>query len=50
VEDAEGWERNVTPMREMRNAYRILVRKPEGKRTLGTLGGIWEANIKINYK
>jgi hypothetical protein len=26
---------NVSRMREMRNAYKILVEKPEGKRPLG---------------
>jgi hypothetical protein len=29
------WARYVARMREKRNAYRILVGKPEGKRTLG---------------
>jgi hypothetical protein len=29
------WERHVTRMREKRNAYRLLVGKPEGKRPLG---------------
>jgi hypothetical protein len=29
---------------EMRNAYKILVGKPEGKRTLGRLRHRWEEN------
>jgi hypothetical protein len=29
------WAGYVACMGEMRNAYRILVRKPEGKRSLG---------------
>jgi hypothetical protein len=29
------WARHVARMREKRNAYRILVVKPEGKRPLG---------------
>jgi hypothetical protein len=29
------WERHVACKGEMGNAYRILVRKPEGKRPLG---------------
>jgi hypothetical protein len=34
----------------MRNAYRILVRKPEEKRLLGKLGHGWEDNIRIAFK
>jgi hypothetical protein len=30
------------------NAYRILVRRPEGKRTLGTPRRSWVDNIKID--
>jgi hypothetical protein len=29
------WARHVAQMGEKRNAYRLLVRKPEGKRQLG---------------
>jgi hypothetical protein len=35
-------------MGETRNAYRILVRKPEGKRPLGILRRRWVDNIKID--
>jgi hypothetical protein len=34
-------------MGETRNAYRILVGKPEGKRPLGRLRNRWVNNIKI---
>jgi hypothetical protein len=34
-------------MGEKKNAYRILVGKPEGKRPLGKLGCRWEDNIKV---
>jgi hypothetical protein len=34
----------------MINAYKILIRKPEGKRPLGKLGCKWEDNIKIDLK
>jgi hypothetical protein len=34
-------------MGEMRNAYKILVRKHEGKRTLGRPRHRWEDNIRI---
>jgi hypothetical protein len=37
-------------MIEMRNGYKILVEKPEGKRTLGRPGCRWEDNIKIDLK
>jgi hypothetical protein len=35
---------------EKRNAYRILVGKPEGKRTLGRPRYRWVDNIKIYLK
>jgi hypothetical protein len=33
-----------------RNAYRILVEKPEGKRSLGTSRYRWEDNIKMDLR
>jgi hypothetical protein len=41
------WAGHVTRMEETRNAYRILVRKPEGKRPLGSSRRRWVDNIKI---
>jgi hypothetical protein len=35
---------------ERRNAYRILVGKPEGKRPLGRGRGRWVHNIKMDFK
>jgi hypothetical protein len=35
-------------MGEMRNAYKILVRKSEWKRTLGRIRRRWEDNIRLD--
>jgi hypothetical protein len=37
------------PRYAKRNAYRILVGKPEGKRPLGRARRTWEDNIKIGF-
>jgi hypothetical protein len=37
-------------MEEMRNAYRIVVGKPEGKRPLGRPTRRWEDNIKMDLR
>jgi hypothetical protein len=37
-------------MGEKRNAYRILVGKPEGKRSLGRPRRKWEDNIKMDLR
>jgi hypothetical protein len=39
---------HVARMREKRNAYRLLVGKPEGKRPLGRPRHRWVDNIKID--
>jgi hypothetical protein len=36
-------------MGKTRNAYRILVGKPEGKRPLGRPRSRWVDNIKMNF-
>jgi hypothetical protein len=43
-------DRACNTMGEKRNAYRILVRKPEGKRPLGRPGRRWVDNIKIDLR
>jgi hypothetical protein len=43
------WAGNVARMGEKRNAYRILVGKHEGKRSLGRRRHRWVDNIKINF-
>jgi hypothetical protein len=37
-------------MEEKRNAYRVLVGKPEGRRPLGRPRGRWVDNIKIDLR
>jgi hypothetical protein len=37
-------------MRERRNAYRILLGKPEGKRPLGKPRRRWMHNIKMDLR
>jgi hypothetical protein len=44
------WAEQVARMREKRNAYRILVGKPEGKRPLGRPRRRWMDNIKIDLR
>jgi hypothetical protein len=41
------WEGHVSRMGEKRNAYRLLVGKPEGKRPLGRPRRRWVDNIRI---
>jgi hypothetical protein len=42
------WAGHVARMVEKRNAYRLLVGKPEGKRPLGRLRLKWMDNIKMD--
>jgi hypothetical protein len=44
------WMGHVACMDEMRNAYRILVRKPEGQGQLGKHSHSWEDNIQMDLK
>jgi len=43
-----SWVGHVARTGEMRNAYKILVGKPEGKRPFGRPRPRWEGNIRIN--
>jgi hypothetical protein len=42
------WARHVAHMGEGRDAYRVLVGRPEGKRPLGRPWHMWEDNIKMD--
>jgi hypothetical protein len=42
------WVGHVARMGEMRNAYKILVGKPEGKRPLGRRKRCWEGDVKMS--
>jgi hypothetical protein len=44
------WVGHVAPMGEKRNAYRILMGKPEGKRPLGRSRRKWVDNIKMDLR
>jgi hypothetical protein len=44
------WEENVARMGEGRGVYRVLVRKPEGKRPLGRHRCRWEDNVKMDLQ
>jgi hypothetical protein len=44
------WAGHIARMAEKRNAYRILLGKPEGKRPLGIPRRRWEENIKIELR
>jgi hypothetical protein len=43
------WTGHVAWMGEKRRMYRVLVGKPEGKRPLGRLRHIWEANRGMDH-
>ena len=44
------WEGHVARMGERRGVYRVLMRKPEGKRPLGRHRRRWEDNIKMDHQ
>jgi hypothetical protein len=44
------WAGHVTRIGAKRNAYRILVGKPEGKRPVGRPRRRWVVNIKIDFR
>jgi hypothetical protein len=45
-----GQVRHVECMNEMRNVYRILVSKPEGKIPLQRTGHRWKHTVKMGLK
>jgi hypothetical protein len=44
------WVGYVAHLGGMRNAYKILAGKPEGKRPLERYGRRWEVNIRMNLR
>jgi hypothetical protein len=44
------WAGHIVRMGEMRNAYKILVGKPERRRPLGRPIRRWDDNIKMNLR
>ena len=44
------WAGHVARMEQSRNAYRVLLGRPEGKRPLGRPRCIWKDNIKMDWK
>ena len=44
------WAGHVAHMDQSRNAYRVLVGKPEGKRPLGRRRRRWEDNIRMDLR
>jgi len=45
-----GWAGHVVHMGEVRGVYRVLVGKPERKRSLGRPRRRWEDNIKMDLQ
>ena len=46
----DRWAGHVARMEKFRNATRILVEKPEGKRPLGSAIRRWEDSIKMDLR
>ncbi|KAJ4436009.1 hypothetical protein ANN_18633 [Periplaneta americana] len=44
------WAGHVARMREFRNAYKVLVGRPDGKRPLGKARRRWEDTIKMDLR
>jgi hypothetical protein len=44
------WAGHVAGMAEGRGVYRVMVRRPEGKRPLGRPRRRWECNIKMDLR
>jgi hypothetical protein len=45
-----GWAGHVARTGEKRNVYRVILGKPEGKRSLGRLIRRWGDNIKMDLR
>ena len=45
-----GWARNVARLGDSRGVYRVLVVRPEVKRSLGRPRHRWENNIKMDLQ
>jgi hypothetical protein len=45
-----GWAEHIARMEAMRNIYKVLVGKPEGKRPIGIPRRRWENNIKMDHR
>jgi hypothetical protein len=45
-----SWAGHAARLGGKRNAYKYLVAKPEGKRTLGRLRRRWKKNINIGFE
>ena len=43
-----GWAGHVARMGERRGVYRVLVRRPKGKRPFGRPRRRWDDNIKMD--
>jgi hypothetical protein len=44
------WAGHIERMGDMRNAYEILIKKPEGRRSLGRPRNRWEDNILMDLR
>ena len=44
------WAGHVALMEQSKNAFRVFMGRPEGKRPLGRPGCRWESNIKMDLK
>jgi hypothetical protein len=44
------WARHIAHVEEMRNAYKMLVQRPEGKTPLGRPRCRWEENIRMDRR
>jgi hypothetical protein len=44
------WEGHVARRGEMRNSYKVLDLKPEGKKTFGKPGHLWKDNIRMDLR